>query len=152
MPTAAPEPAVLFHEIQRPRWTLGLAIATGGWVVAFGFFVLRTDRPLYLFDVLQALIMLCALVASLSRLRTVVQGETLELERRWGARHEVDLARIRSARTSTYYPRIDGGWGVRNGRGVILTRDDGNVLYVGSARAEELCEAIRGRLPAASAA
>lgn len=79
-------------------------------------------------------------------------GHTIELERRWGGRLTVDLERVRAVREAPYYPRIDGGWGVRDGRGVILTKNDGDVLCVGSARTEELCEVLRAQLTAASAA
>lgn len=151
MTTAVPEPAVLFHEIQRPRWTLATA-ALAAFIALALVLPPLFNRPPSVFGYFQGLVLLLALASSLSRLRTLVEGHTLELERRWGGRLTVDLERVRFVREAPYYPRIDGGWGVRSGRGVILTYADGNVLYVGSARADELCEVIRGMLPAASAA
>lgn len=149
MSPTAPEDVVRFHEIQRPRWTLGTLVLAALVGVHLTYYLVlggRGPRPM---DIVQAAILLLLLLAAMSHLRTVVQGRTLELERRWGGRLELDLDRVRAVRITAYYPRIDGGWGVRDGQGVILTRDDGDVLYVGSARAKELCEVIRGLLPTA---
>lgn len=151
MSAPPPEDAVYFHEVQRPRWTIGLTLLVAVWAVtllALYVFQGRTPRPS---AYVHGALLLLVIMAVLSRLRTVVEGHTLELERRWGARLTVDLRRVRTVRATSYYPRIDGGWGVRNGQGVILTREDGDVLYVGSARAKELCEVLRSLLPAASA-
>lgn len=120
-----------------------IGVAFAGLVV-LGPILLSPDRTLP-FHYGYVLVFAAGVLGLVSRMRTVGEGDRLEIERRWGGRLTIALRRVRSVRVSTYYPRIDGGWGVRNGEGVILTLDDGEVLYVGSARAEALCDAIRAR-------
>lgn len=129
-----------------------MALLGGLWALGLLLPLLLTDRGPSTFQYVQSAILTLVVLAAMSRLRTLVQGHTLELERRWGARLTVHLDRVRAVRESPYYPRIDGGWGVKNGRGVILTMEDGDVLYVGSARADELRDVLRGQMTAISAA
>jgi hypothetical protein len=137
---SADSPSVLFYEAQRPPWTIGTTALTA---VSACFLVVTLVRDVTPFDVFAALLTVASFIASLSRLHTVLRSDRLDLERSWLPDRSVPIAEIRSARVAPYYHRIDRGFGVRDGRSVILKLEDGDVLHVGSAHAATLCAAIR---------
>lgn len=100
-------------------------------------------------------LILVAAVYFLVRLRTEVRGRSLTVRLAPFGRMTIPLKDIRSVEVIEYRPLRDfGGWGVRYGRGGKMYNARGNravrlevgsqgVVYVGSARPEDLAEALK---------
>jgi hypothetical protein len=82
------------------------------------------------------------LVMMLTRtLRTDVDDVNVRVRFPWGSR-TIPLSSIQRVDTTTYYPGIDGSWGIREGRALRLWLSSGDFVLVGTQHPQELRRAI----------
>lgn len=173
----APEELPLFHEIQRFRAWLQVAVLVPAFVVVplFGWGLYQQlilgkpfgnrpmgDRELIVASAVATAVTLgIALLFSVAQLETTVYSDRVAVRYRPFHLHGRAFAfeEIAEAEVRTYRPMLEyGGWGIRYGlsgmaynvsgdRGVQLTMRDGRRILIGSQRADELAAVIAPALP-----
>lgn len=166
---------VVFHEVQRFRqpWLWGILIALTLWVAGFfGYGLYRQlvlDRPWGERPMTDANLLLTASVVVLfdlgclwffrrTRMETVVREDGIHVRFVPFVRKTFHFDEIRECRARDYQPlREYGGWGIRFGpsgraysiggsRGAQLELEGGRRVLIGSRRADELADAVAGRI------
>ena len=159
MSTAEPE----FLEVQPvSRFLTGVVFAFSAWMVV-GWFVLLVLVPA-LTDGLRFVLLVPFLIAlgvlitlsiwlRRSHLVTRLEGCVLSLSgpQQWFFRWRwsdpmpwrIPMGQIRGLRIASYHPGVDGVWGSRSGRAVVISFHDGDEVSVGTARPEELFAALQ---------
>lgn len=131
---------VAFREVQRNPvywlWIVGCCL----FFVAPELFVLGTrSGPAVVWGLVLKVLMVVTVILSFRlRMVTEIRDDALHLRYTPGRRRTIALASIRSSEVVSYYPNLDGGWGMKEGQGLRLRLATGESVVVGTQRPDEL--------------
>lgn len=147
-----------YEEFQELAWPWSAVMLWGTLVGGWGMGAARGPAAGLLGAAVLSLVVGALASAFLFPLRTRVDREEIEIRFGQYTRFRIPVADIESAEARTYRPLWEyGGWGIRFGRdgiaysmrgdrGVQLVLRGGRRVLIGSARADELAEAIRSAM------